>query len=248
MRRRAGSCDAAPLRRRAWPCRGRRKLLLQRGAYKDAKSSVRTRAALVQWNLAHLNSVALTPRRCTTLSGAQAGCSPLHFAAKNDHVAATRLLLERGADKDARNDVRARRKAHRSAFVSALTTRCFAGAGWLDAAARRRVRRPPEQHAAAFGKWCLLRHRGQKQRARPRSKAPAALRQAAARCLNDSALTPRGAALRAWRAVWHDTAAPRCTQGGCGSRAAAAGVLQRQQRGQRQGACDRFMAPVMARW
>ena len=72
---------------------------------------MRTRAALVQWNLAHLNSVALTPRRCTTLSGAQAGCSPLHFAAKNDHVAVTRLLLERGADKDARSDVRASKKS-----------------------------------------------------------------------------------------------------------------------------------------
>ena len=36
----------------------------------------------------------------------QDGGTPLHWAARNDHLESVRLLIDRGADKDAKNNVR----------------------------------------------------------------------------------------------------------------------------------------------
>ena len=51
-------------------------------------------------------SAALRLRRCAPCDGAQNGWTPLHAASNSGRLKVVRLLLERGADKEADDNVR----------------------------------------------------------------------------------------------------------------------------------------------
>lgn len=76
------------------------KLLLDRGADVDATSNVRAAQRRNSQTAESLTPVCVSA--CV-----QGTCfTPLHFAARDGGVALVQLLLERGANKDARNKVR----------------------------------------------------------------------------------------------------------------------------------------------
>lgn len=84
------------------------RLLVERGAYKEAKSDVCTRcigpaATRCVWaqRVVCCSAVLSRLRR-----RAQGGITPLYEAARNGHLEVARLLLDHGADKDAKTDVR----------------------------------------------------------------------------------------------------------------------------------------------
>jgi hypothetical protein len=84
---------------------------------------------------------------------AQDGCTPLYWAAQNGDVDIARLLLERGADVNAKENVRRaaprhRRVAHRAASAAGLSpprarARARGDALWREHHGRRHERRPP---------------------------------------------------------------------------------------------------------
>lgn len=75
------------------------RLLLDRGANKDALTKVRARCRGSVRGV--VCGAALRP-----CGGAQDGCTPLLRAAQNGQLEVVRLLLERGADKEAKDKVR----------------------------------------------------------------------------------------------------------------------------------------------
>jgi hypothetical protein len=67
-------------------------------------------------------------RTASLLLCAQKSNTPLHWAAHNGHASVVTLLCERGADKEAKNNVRTRHHAHAAAHVGVHVTARVAAA------------------------------------------------------------------------------------------------------------------------
>jgi hypothetical protein len=102
---------------------------------------------------------------------AQSGWTPLHFAASRGHASVVTLLCERGADKEANDNVRTRH-AHAHTHTHALLHMDAHIAQRAAAARKRRRRRRRLCHALSHPSPLRMCHE------RPRSAAPCLPRRA----------------------------------------------------------------------